>query len=137
MFTVTWIQRHHEMTALLAAGIPRLRVLRPVLLAAVLRQPGRRRQPRARDAQDPRAPRDRLPETSAANSEAAMQSRFDSETDILIGGDKIVAAEQKIVGPHFVLARGNSINSANSSPPPKLATCRPKAIDPAATCSAA
>ena len=34
MFTVTWIQRHQEMTALMAAGIPRLRVLRPVLIAA-------------------------------------------------------------------------------------------------------
>src|SRR3989304_1388656 len=33
MFTVTWIQRHHEMTALLAAGITRTRVLRPVLVA--------------------------------------------------------------------------------------------------------
>ena len=31
MFTVTWIQRHQEMTALLAAGISRRRVLRPVL----------------------------------------------------------------------------------------------------------
>src|SRR2546423_12428292 len=36
MFTVTWIQRHHEMTALLSAGISRTRDLRPVLLAAVL-----------------------------------------------------------------------------------------------------
>ena len=35
MFTVTWIQRHHEMTALLAAGVTRTRVLRPVLIAAV------------------------------------------------------------------------------------------------------
>ena len=36
---------------------------------------------------------------------AAMQSRFDSETDILIGGDKIVPADNKIVGPAFVLPR--------------------------------
>ena len=35
MFTITWIQRHNEMTALLAAGVPRLKVLTPVLLAAV------------------------------------------------------------------------------------------------------
>src|SRR5256714_8421473 len=35
MFTVTWIQRHHEMTALLAAGISRTRMLRPVLMAAI------------------------------------------------------------------------------------------------------
>ena len=35
MFTITWIQRHNEMTALLAAGVSRTRVLRPVLIAAV------------------------------------------------------------------------------------------------------
>src|SRR5262245_24789596 len=35
MFTVTWIQRHNEMTALLAAGVTRTRVLRPVIIAAL------------------------------------------------------------------------------------------------------
>ena len=36
MFTVTWIQRHNELTALQAAGIPKGRVIRPVLIAACL-----------------------------------------------------------------------------------------------------
>ncbi|MFH1922194.1 MAG: LptF/LptG family permease [Planctomycetota bacterium] len=36
MFTVTWIQRHNEMTALLAAGLPRTRVVAPVIGAAVV-----------------------------------------------------------------------------------------------------
>ena len=35
MFTMAWIQRHHEMTALMAAGISRIRVVAPVLAAAV------------------------------------------------------------------------------------------------------
>src|SRR5208283_1087179 len=35
MFTMAWIQRHHEMTALMAAGISRIRVVAPVLVAAV------------------------------------------------------------------------------------------------------
>jgi lipopolysaccharide export system permease protein len=34
---------------------------------------------------------------------ALMQSRFDSETDILIGGEKIIPAQNKIVGPAFIL----------------------------------
>jgi lipopolysaccharide export system permease protein len=34
-----------------------------------------------------------------------MQSRFDSQTDILLGGEKIVPASQKIVNPSFVLPR--------------------------------
>ncbi|MEM6655855.1 MAG: LptF/LptG family permease, partial [Planctomycetota bacterium] len=35
MFTVTWAQRNNEMTALMAAGVPRLRVLRPVIVLAI------------------------------------------------------------------------------------------------------
>jgi lipopolysaccharide export system permease protein len=34
MFTVTWIQRHNELTALMAAGISRVRVVMPVILGA-------------------------------------------------------------------------------------------------------
>ena len=102
MFTVTWIQRHHEMTALLAAGIPRLRVLRPVLVAAIvvslLAVANRElvipqtRQQLATDSKN-----------LGGQNEAEMQSRFDSQTDILLGGERIVFAEKKIVRPNFVL----------------------------------
>jgi lipopolysaccharide export system permease protein len=34
MFTVAWLARHQEMTALLAAGISKFRVIRPLLIAA-------------------------------------------------------------------------------------------------------
>src|SRR3954470_16693935 len=34
MFTITWIQRHNELTALMGAGVKRSRVILPVLLAA-------------------------------------------------------------------------------------------------------
>jgi lipopolysaccharide export system permease protein len=36
MFTVTWIQRHNELTALAAAGIAKSRVIKPVILAALV-----------------------------------------------------------------------------------------------------
>ena len=36
MFTVTWIQRHNELTAIEAAGIPKSRVIRPVIGAAIV-----------------------------------------------------------------------------------------------------
>lgn len=104
MFTVTWIQRHQEMTALLAAGVTRTRVLRPVVLAAIgvslvaaanreLVMPAIRHQ-LALDSKN-----------LGGEQEAHMQSRFDSQTDILLGGNKIVPAEKKIVGPNFVLPR--------------------------------
>ena len=104
MFTVTWIQRHNEMTALLAAGIPRTRVLRPVLMAAIgvsllaaanreVVMPGIREH-LARDTKN-----------LGGEQESLMQSRFDSQTDILIGGDKIVPAEKRIMHASFVLPR--------------------------------
>ncbi len=104
MFTVTWIQRHHEMTALLAAGISRTRVLRPVLLAAIcvsLAAAANRElvMPNIRDhlSTDSR--------NIGGDDAALMQSRFDSQTDILIGGDKIIPAQDKIISPAFVLPR--------------------------------
>ena len=105
MFTVTWIQRHHELTALMAAGISRLRVLRPVLIAAVvvsaLAVANRElvipetRQQLATDSKN-----------LGGQHEAAMQSRFDSQSDILLGGETIVFAEKKINRPNFVLPVG-------------------------------
>jgi lipopolysaccharide export system permease protein len=103
MFTVTWIQRHHEMTALLAAGITRTRVLRPVLAAAIgvsllaaanreVVMPGIR-QHLAIDSKN-----------LGGEQQTLLQSRFDSN-DILIGGEKIVPAEQRIIGANFVLPR--------------------------------
>lgn len=104
MFTVTWIQRHHEMTALLAAGISRTRVLRPVLLAAIcvsLAAAANRElvMPNIREhlAVDSK--------NIGGDEASIMQSRFDSETDILIGGEKIIPALSKILGPAFVLPR--------------------------------
>ncbi|HEX3602297.1 MAG TPA: LptF/LptG family permease [Lacipirellulaceae bacterium] len=104
MFTITWIQRHHEMTALIAAGISRVRVLRPVLLAAIgmslLAAANREfimpniREHLANDSKN-----------IGGEQQTDLQSRFDSQTGILLGGEKIVAADHKIVNPSFVLPR--------------------------------
>jgi lipopolysaccharide export system permease protein len=103
MFTVTWIQRYHEMTALLAAGIPRMRVLRPVLIAAVgvslLAAANREivipgiRQHLAVDSKN-----------LGGEQGALMQARFDNH-NILVGGERIVPATKTIVRANFVLPR--------------------------------
>lgn len=104
MFTITWIQRHNEMTALLAAGITRVRVLRPVLLAAIavslLAAANREwvipniREHLATDSKN-----------LGGEQATVMQSRFDSQTDILLGGERIVHATKKIINPGFFLPR--------------------------------
>ncbi len=105
MFTITWIQRHNEMTALLAAGISRMRVLRPVLLAAIcvslLAAANREvvmpniRQHLATDSKN-----------LGGEQASLMQSQWDSQTGILLGGDKIIPATKKIINPNFHLTRG-------------------------------
>jgi lipopolysaccharide export system permease protein len=103
MFTVTWIQRHHEMTALLAAGITRVRVLRPVLVAAIgvsLAAAANREivMPAIRThlANDTK--------NLGGEQQSLAQARFDSN-DILIGGEDIVPIEQKITNANFTLPR--------------------------------
>lgn len=105
MFTVTWLQRHQEMTALLSAGISRLRVLRPVVLAAIcvsLIAAANRElvipSVRYRLGLDSK--------NLGGDHETDMQSRFDSETDVLLGGEKIVIAGRQIMRPSFVLPIG-------------------------------
>jgi lipopolysaccharide export system permease protein len=103
MFTVAWLQRHQELTAIMAAGISKLRILKPLLAAAagvsLLGVANRELViPRIRD----QLTRD----TKDLGGENAreLEARFD-RSDILVGGDKIVLAERKIIKPAFVLVR--------------------------------
>lgn len=101
MFTVTWLQRHQEMTALMAAGVSKVRVIKPLLLAGVaislLAAANREiaipsvREELARDSRD-------LGGAGRRNVEA----RFDNH-DVLIGGEVVIASEEKIVHPSFIL----------------------------------
>lgn len=104
MFTVTWLQRHQEMTAMLAAGISKFRIIRPLVLAALtvslIAVVSRElvipqiREELTRSTKD-------LGGTQAR----ALEARFDGQTDILIGGEQTIALERKIVKPTFVLPR--------------------------------
>ena len=102
MFTVTWLQRHNEMTAMMAAGISKLRSIRPILLAAiavsVLGMLNRElvipqvRDELTRDTKD-----------LGGSEQRDLEPRFDGQTEIVLGGDKSVAKERRIVKPTFVL----------------------------------
>jgi lipopolysaccharide export system permease protein len=102
MFTVAWLERHQELTAMLAAGISKFRVIKPLLIAAIvvslLGVANREfviphvRDELTRDTKD-----------LAGNETRDLEARFDGRTDILIGGEKTVAAQQRIIKPAFVL----------------------------------
>lgn len=102
MFTVTWIQRHNEMTALLAAGVPRLKVLRPVLIASVLiaiAAAGLRetvlpsmRHELSLDSKD-----------LAGDRSIELKPLYDNVTDVLLGGERANLAAALIENPSFSL----------------------------------
>jgi lipopolysaccharide export system permease protein len=104
MFTVSWIQRNNEMTALMAAGIPRIRVLGPLiiavavvsLLSAANRETliPRYRTELARTPQDP-----------AGDKAQSLDSCYDGRTNILLGGKHTFAGQQRIENPVFSLAQ--------------------------------
>ncbi|MBX3415437.1 MAG: LptF/LptG family permease [Pirellulales bacterium] len=101
MFTVTWIQRHNELTALAAAGIANRRVVMPVIVAAILISlsaacvrelviPGLSEQ------------LSRTPSDLVGTAGQDLEPRYDNNTDILIRGQATIAAEKRIVAPSFL-----------------------------------
>lgn len=102
MFTITWLQRHQEMTAMLAAGISKFRIAKPIIIAVValsiLAAASREwiipqiRGELTRDTQN-----------LSGKEFRDLQGRYDAQTDIALGGEKAVMAERRIVKPTFIL----------------------------------
>lgn len=102
MFTITWIERYNEMTALMAAGVSRLRVLRPVIVAAVivclLAAANREvvlpqiREKLASDAKN-----------LGSNRAQEVASRQDTQTGIRIDAEEAITATQTLSGISLIL----------------------------------
>jgi lipopolysaccharide export system permease protein len=102
IFTITWFRRTNELTAVMAAGIPKARIVRPLvaatvivaLLAAANREVGlpQVRDKLSRNAQD-----------WLGDSAKRLTPRRDNQTQILITGKATVAAHRQINQPSFRL----------------------------------
>jgi len=104
MFTVSWIQRHNEMTALMSAGVSRVRIAVPIMAAAVaisLMGAANRELviPNYRNEMA-RTPHDLL-----GNKKQSLDARYDNQTDILMRGDSTYAKDKRIDKPNFLLPR--------------------------------
>lgn len=102
MLVVTFLQRNNEMTALMAAGISKARVIRPLLFAALgvsllgvlNREFGL---PQVRDKLTRNA-QDWLGET-----QKECHPQYDPQTDILLTGKHVFAVDKRIAQPQFRL----------------------------------
>ncbi|NMC21642.1 MAG: LptF/LptG family permease [Thermogutta sp.] len=118
LFTVAWLQRHNEMTALLAAGISRLRVVGPILIGAMiailLGVPLREivlpqlRDALARTSKDP-----------FGQNGKPIQPRYDNQTEILFRGKAGFRKDRRISEPSLLLppeldAYGGQLQAENA-----------------------
>ncbi len=102
MFTVAWLQRHNELTALMAAGISRVRVVVPVLIAAAslsgLAAANRELViPRFKEELS------RRPSDLVGSKGQELKPTYDFRTDVLIRGKATYANEKRIEKPEFRL----------------------------------
>ncbi len=102
VLTIGWLQRHNEMTALMAAGISRWRIVLPLIGATVVISVcgAINREvtlPRVRDA----LCHDFKDLTSRKGTE--MTPQYDHETRILLDGESVISKLDQIVNPRFQL----------------------------------
>jgi lipopolysaccharide export system permease protein len=102
MFTIAWIQRHNEMTALMAAGVSRVRIIKPLIIAAVaiclLAAVNREAViPRFREELTRRS------EDLIGDHGQRFNSIYDSQTMVLIRGQETFADRKRISNPNFLL----------------------------------
>jgi lipopolysaccharide export system permease protein len=102
MFTVAWIQRHHEMTALMASGVSRIRVVAPVLVAsvAIILLSVVNREMVIPKIKNELAMR---PSDLKGKVVEELKPVYDDATDVLIQGRCAVVDEQQIESPVFVV----------------------------------
>ncbi|MEN6406027.1 MAG: LptF/LptG family permease [Thermoguttaceae bacterium] len=120
MFTISWIQRNNEMTALMAAGVSHLRVLKPIILAVAvtsLMMAVNRELllPRYR-ADLSRRPQDPLGD----KPQSFKTPRRDNFSDVEMSGKCTYAGQQRIGEPSFLLRSsalgeyGNQLTADNA-----------------------
>lgn len=102
MFTLAAFQRHHELTALLAAGISRVRVLRALVLGSI----GVSLLAAANRELVVPCLRERLalrPKELGNEALLELRPRYDHATNVLFRGKQLVPAQRKIIEPSFLL----------------------------------
>ena len=102
MFTLAWIQRHNELTALMSAGVSRFRVLVPIIgaVAAVSLLSAASRElviPRYRNDLS------RRPQDPLGDQPQWMNPCYDSQTDVVLGGKNTYADQKRIEEPCFLI----------------------------------
>jgi lipopolysaccharide export system permease protein len=102
MFALSWLERHNELTALLAAGITRWRIARPtIVFAAVVSLVAACNREAVIPAIRHHFARDA--ENLKGDSEKPFEARYDHRSEILFRGRTSRMDNQRIAGPSLLL----------------------------------
>ena len=137
MFTFALFQRYNELTALLAAGIPKRRIVKPMVIAVVAHQRGGRRQPRTGDSRDSRSTGARFARFGRRTGQghAPQARRFDRHSHSRQANDG--QRPLQIDRPEFHLARHRWTPHSSNCKRPMPIICRRRPSIRADTCSRA
>ncbi len=104
MFTMTWIQRHNELTALMAAGISRKRVVKPVVIAAMMVTALALIN---RELFIPKFREELLKNARDLNGTNVfpVTSQYDNQTGIMISGRHKTSKDLRVYQPSFLLPK--------------------------------
>lgn len=113
MFTVAWIQRFNELTALQAAGISRVRVVKPVIVGSIVLSfvsVG------VREVLIPRFSNELARNSTDLLGDVAqdLKPRYDNQTDVFIRGRSTYSNQQRIEKPNFWLPDGRQLVAENA-----------------------
>lgn len=110
MFTITFIQRHNELTALMAAGVSRGRVLKPVVVACIVICFAASVN---REIVMPRYRRElsRSPKDLLGDAAQNMRPVYDKATGVLFDGKNTFVDKQRINDPKLLLPAGLNVYS--------------------------
>ena len=116
MFTITWIQRHNELTALMAAGVSRARVVKPIIVAAVVLS---LLSTVVREVAIPQMGRElsRSPQDLLGDAAHELKPAFDDQTQVCIRGKNSFNREMRIEEPNFWLPQelgGGELTAVNA-----------------------
>ena len=136
MFTMAWIQRYHELTALMGAGISRIRVTAPVLVASValtLLSTANRELviPRVKDQLGKR------PSELKGNIYGELVPQYDYASSVLIRGANLIIDQKESNSRNSsrpTTGRAALSPTARHGRPPPRITARPRTGTRRATC---
>jgi lipopolysaccharide export system permease protein len=113
MFTVAWIQRYNELTALQAAGISRVRVVKPIIVASILLSVFAGF---VREVAIPKVAGElsRAPNDLMGDVAQDLKPRYDNETDVFIRGRSTYSNQKRIGKPNFWLPDGRQLMAENA-----------------------